>query len=145
MEARVEHICFGDRTQTSCTHEQTCVGAAIALTNWARQTDSVINLFYLPRLYEIIIHRLRFGTHISRMDTKCEGRLLLSARLSSCQAEFTFEHILLHCISFTNAPNDFFCITLTSISEFLLKVGSRSIIDFIKESRFKCMFLPEFQ
>jgi len=41
MEARVELVRSGDRTQTSCTHERTCVGAANALTNWASQTEKI--------------------------------------------------------------------------------------------------------
>jgi len=41
MEARVKLVRSGDYTQTSCTHEQTCVGAANALTELARQTLTV--------------------------------------------------------------------------------------------------------
>jgi len=47
MEARVELVCSGDRTQTSCTHEWTCVRAANALTNWASQTDEYLLLLFL--------------------------------------------------------------------------------------------------
>jgi len=47
MEARVELGCSGDWTRTSCTHEQTSVGAANALTNWASQTDFEVHIWLL--------------------------------------------------------------------------------------------------
>jgi len=48
----------------------------------------------------------------------------------------TVEHVLLHCVSFTNARDNCFCVTLTSMSELFSKVASRSIIYFIKETGF---------
>jgi len=54
----------------------------------------------------------------------------------ACQVDLTVEHVLLHCVSFTNARDNFFCVTLTSISELFSKVVSRSIIDFIKDAGF---------
>jgi len=59
------------------------------------------------------------------------------------QVELTVEHILLHCVSFTNARDDFFCVTVTSLSELFSKVASCSIIDYI--IKFKPLFLSEFQ
>jgi len=53
-----------------------------------------------------------------------------------CQVYLTVEHVLLHYVSFTNARDSFFCLTLTSMSELVLKVASRPIIDFIKETGF---------
>jgi len=65
MEARVELVCSGDRTRTSCTHERICIRAANDLTNWASQTDSnrchsstthsAIILYYIILYYVIII------------------------------------------------------------------------------------------
>jgi len=54
----------------------------------------------------------------------------------ACQVDLTVEHVLLHCVSFTNARDNCFCFTLTSMSEFFLNVASRSIVDFIKETAF---------
>jgi len=54
----------------------------------------------------------------------------------TCQVDLTVEHILLHCVYFTNARDNCFCVTLTSMSELFSKVASRSIIDFIKETGF---------
>jgi len=48
----------------------------------------------------------------------------------------TVEHVLLHCVSFTNARDNCFCITLTSMSEMFSNVVARSIINFIKETGF---------
>jgi len=91
---------------------------------------NVINLFHLSRRYEIIIHRLRIWEsygHLLRWE--------MPPRCLVCQVELTVEHILLHCVSCTNARDDFFFVTLTFLSV-LSKVASRSIIDFIKESGF---------
>jgi len=46
----------------------------------------------------------------------------------------TVKHVLLHCVSFTNALDDFVHVTLTSIPELFFKFALRSIIDFIKET-----------
>jgi secreted Zn-dependent insulinase-like peptidase len=60
--------------------------------------------------------------------------------------ELTVEHILLQCASFTKARDDFFSVTVTSLSELFSKVAPRSLIDYIKETGwfFNCMVLPEF-
>jgi len=71
-------------------------------------------------------------THILRMDIYFVGSLPLGA----CQVDLTVEHILLHCVSFTNARDNCFCLTLTSMSELFSKIASRSIINFIKETGF---------
>jgi len=68
------------------------------------------------------------GTHILRMDTYFEERFPLG------QVDLTAEHVLLHCVSFTNARDDFFCVTLTSICELFSNVASRSIINFLKNA-----------
>jgi len=57
-------------------------------------------------------------------------------RCLACQVDLTVEHVLLHCVSFTNARDNFFCVTLTSMSELFSKVASRLIIDLIKETEF---------
>jgi len=57
-------------------------------------------------------------------------------RCLACQVDLTVEHVLLHCVSFTNARDTFFFVTLTSMSELFLKVASLSIIDLIKETGF---------
>jgi len=44
--------------------------------------------------------------------------------------------MLFHCLSITDAHDDFFYVILTSMSELFSKVASRSIIDFIKEAGF---------
>jgi len=56
--------------------------------------------------------------------------------LGACQVDLTVEHVLLHCVSFTNARETFFCFTLISMSELFSKVASLSIIDFIEETGF---------
>jgi len=56
--------------------------------------------------------------------------------ISACQVDLTVGHVLLHCVSFQNARDNFVCVTLTSMSELFLKVALRSIIDFIKETGF---------
>jgi len=88
----------------------------------------------LPRRDENIIHRLRIGhTYLTH------GQLLRGEtppRCLACQMDLTVEHVLLHCVSFTNASDNFFCVTLISMSEFFSKVASRSIIDLIKETGF---------
>jgi len=50
--------------------------------------------------------------------------------------DLTVEHVLLHFVSFTNACDDFFCVTLTSMPELFSKVTSHSVINFIKETGF---------
>jgi len=50
--------------------------------------------------------------------------------------DLTVEHVLLHCVPFTNARDNCFCVTLTFMSELFSKVASRSVIDFIKETGF---------
>jgi len=95
---------------------------------------NVINMSRLPQRDEIIIHRLRIGHtylthgHLLRAETP--------SRCLACQVDLTVEHVLLHCVSFTNARDNLFCVTLTSMSELFSKVTSRSIIDFIKETGF---------
>jgi hypothetical protein len=54
------------------------------------------------------------------MDTHYEGSLPLSAQLVS-QVELTVGHILLQCASFTKACDDFFSVTVTSVSELFSK------------------------
>jgi len=95
---------------------------------------NVINIFRLPCRDEIIIHRLRI-----RHTYHTHGHLLRGETphwCLACQVDLTVEHVLLHCVSFTNARDNFFCVTLTSMSELFSKVASRSIIDFIKETGF---------
>jgi len=91
-------------------------------------------MFRLPRQDVIIIHRLRIGhTYLTH------GHLLRGEappRCLACQVVLTVEHVLLHCVSFTNARDNCFCVTLTSMSGLFSKVASRSIIDFIKETGF---------
>jgi len=88
----------------------------------------------LPRRDEIIIHRLRIGhTYLTH------GHLLRGEtppRCLACQVDLTVKHVLLHCVSFTNARDNFFCVTLTSMSELFSNVAPRSIIDFIEETGF---------
>jgi len=95
---------------------------------------NVINIFRLPRRDEIIIHKLRIGhtylTHVHLLQGETPPRCL------AYQVDLTVEHVLLHCVSFTNAHYNCFCVTLTSMSELFSKVTSRSIIDFIKETGF---------
>jgi len=67
------------------------------------------------------------------MDTYYEGR---PPRCLACQDEVAVEHIMFHCVSFTNARGDIFCVTLASMSKLFLKVASHSIIYFIKEAGF---------
>jgi len=79
---------------------------------------NVINLFHLSRR-DIIIHRLRH-TYLAH------GLLLRGEtppRCLSSQVELTVEHILLHFVSFENACGEFFCFTLTSMSELFSKVA----------------------
>jgi len=47
-----------------------------------------------------------------------------------------FKHVLLYCVSFTNARDDIFCVTLTLMSELFSKVASRSIVNVIKDAGF---------
>jgi len=56
-------------------------------------------------------------------------------RCFACPVDLTVQHILLHCVSFANARDGFLCVTLT-LSELFLKVTSRSIINFFKETGF---------
>jgi len=60
----------------------------------------------------------------------------MSKYSSNLEVDLTVEHVLLHCVSFTNARDNCFCVTMTSMSELFSKVASSSIIDFIKESGF---------
>jgi len=69
-------------------------------------------------------------TFTSRGDSPSPPRCL------ACQVDLTVEHILLQCVSFTNARDNCFCVTLTSMSELFSKFASRSVIDFIKETGF---------
>jgi len=66
---------------------------------------NVINIFRLPWRDEIIIHRLRIGhTYLAH------GHLLRGEtppRCLACQVDLTVEHVLLHCVSFTNARDNF--------------------------------------
>jgi len=95
---------------------------------------NVINMLRLPHQDEIIIHRLRIGHSYFTHGHLLRGETPL--RYLAYQVDFTVEHVLLHCVSFTNAREHFFCVTLTSMSELFSKVASRSIIDFIKETGF---------
>jgi len=61
------------------------------------------------------------GTHILRMDTSRRDSPLCLA----CQVDLTVEHVLLHCVSFTNVYDNFFYITLTSMCELFSKVNNR--------------------
>jgi len=105
---------------------------------------NVLNLFYLHCRDEIIIHRLRIGTHVVHLLRRETPHWCLA-----CQVKLIVEHILLHCVSFTNACSGFLCGTSTSMSKLFSKIASPSIIDFIKETGFyrdfKACFLPEFQ
>jgi len=86
-----------------------------------------VRLPIFDRNYEIIIHRLKIGhTYLTH------GHLLRRETLPwclACQVELTVELILLHCVSFTNACDDFFWVIAS-------KVASHSIISFIKETGF---------
>jgi len=90
-------------------------------------------------LDEIFIHRLRIGhtylthRHLLRGDAP--------PRCLACQVGLTVEHFLLHCVSFTSARDNCFCVTLTSMSEFFSKVASRSIIDLLKKLDFIIKFI----
>jgi len=64
----------------------------------------------------------------------------LTSRGVACLVVLTVEHGLLHCVSFTNARDNCFCVTLTFMSELFSKVASRSIIDFVKQTRFFVKF-----
>jgi len=109
---------------------------------------NVINLFRLPHRDEIIIHRLRIGHAYLKF-----GHLLLGGEVPplclACHVELTAEHILLHFVSFTNARDVVFPVTLNSVCELFSKVAYRSIIDLIKKSgsivTFKCTFQSEFK
>jgi len=87
--------------------------------------EDAIYLFRLLRQGEIIIHRLRIGyTYLTH------GHLLLGEtppRCSACQVQLTVELILLHCVSFVDARDDFFCCALISLSDLFSKVTTRSI------------------
>jgi len=93
---------------------------------------NIINMVRLHRRDEIIIHRLRIGrTYLTH------GHLLRGEtppRCLACQVDLTIEYVLLQCVSFTNACDNYVCVTLTSMSELFSKVASCSIIDFLKES-----------
>jgi len=60
----------------------------------------------------------------------------------ACQVDLTVQHVLLHCVFLTNARDNCFCVTLTSMPELFSKVASSLIIDFIKKLdciiKFKC-------
>jgi len=64
------------------------------------------------------------------------NRLQQNASVLGLSMDLTVELVLLHCVSFTNARDNSFCVTLTSMSELFSKVASRSVIDFIKETGF---------
>jgi len=95
---------------------------------------NVFNMFRLSCRDEIIIRRLRIGhtylTHGHLLREEAPSQCL------ACQVDLTVGHVLLHCVSFTNAHDNRFCVTLTSMSELFWKVASRSIIDFIKDTGF---------
>jgi len=40
--------------------------------------------------------------------------------IKSSQVDLTVEHVLRHCVSFTDACDNCFCVTLTSMSELFL-------------------------
>jgi len=94
---------------------------------------NVINMLRLPRRNEIIIHRLRIGhtylTHGHLLRGETPSVLGLSSRFDcwACLASLCF---------LKNARDNFFCVTLTAMSEMFSKVASRSIIDFIEETGF---------
>jgi len=51
----------------------------------------------------------------------CQGQLLREKNPShcfACQVDLTAEQVLLHCVSFTNACSNHFCVILTSMYEF---------------------------
>jgi len=77
MEVRVELVCSGVRTRTSCTHERTCVRAANALTNWASQTNQSAN-------QSVNRPAVRDLTPVSANWPKCP-RLVLSANWPDCE------------------------------------------------------------
>jgi len=83
---------------------------------------------------KIIIHSLRiehtYLTHGHLLREEAPPQCL------ACHVDLTVKHILLHCLFFTNACDNCFCVTLTSMSELFLKVASRSIIDFNEETGF---------
>jgi len=54
----------------------------------------------------------------------------------ACQVDLTVELILLDYVSFTNAHDDFSCVSLTYMCELFSIVTSRLIINFIKETGF---------
>jgi len=76
---------------------------------------NVINMLRLPRRDEISIHRLRiehmYLTHACTLTTRGDSPSVLGL---ACQVDLTVEHVLLHYVSYTNARDDFFCLTLTS-------------------------------
>ena len=55
-------------------------------------------------------------------------------RSSVCDVDLTVEHILLHCVSFAIARDHFFNMTVTTLSELLSSVSSRSLIEFINKT-----------
>jgi len=74
MEAGVEPVRSGDQTQTSCTHERTCVRAANALTNWAtRQIVLVSHPFHSqnPRLLLLLLWQKLFVVCIGPLSVSC--------------------------------------------------------------------------
>jgi len=78
MEARVELVCSGDRTWTSCTHERTCVRAANALTNRASHTDNDVIIWQEKEIESLFrrhfplspMHVLNWETEQSRTALK---------------------------------------------------------------------------
>ena len=68
-------------------------------------TVNVVNSYRLPRRDEIIIHRLRIGhTYLTH------GHLLRGEsppQCPSCQVQLSVEHILLHCVCWTNVRDSY--------------------------------------
>jgi len=77
---------------------------------------NVINMLRLPRRDEIIIHRLRIGHAYLTYGHLLRGEA--SPRCLACQVDLTVEHVLRHCVSFTNARDNCFCVILPCLNCF---------------------------
>jgi len=97
-------------------------------------TPSIISWFLLFLSTSCRFVRFSVSVHLSVSSITCIGES--PPRCSACQVDLTIEHILLHCVSFTNVRNDLFSVSISCSSELFCKVTYRSIIDFIKETGF---------
>jgi len=70
------------------------------------------------------------------MMSHSKQKFYLNAQEMGWWVDSTVEHVLLHCASFTNARDDLFRVTLTTMSKLFSKVASRLIISFVKVSGF---------